>query len=213
MHVVIGLVIALISSTAFAQPGLAPEQAPLRKAGLFHQGISVELLDVGAVQAITPHGRASGGDVGIAFQWDLGPRWALRLPIELGVGGLTNGKGYGELLMIPGVVYRWRSDEAQRWVPYAGGGVRLGSVGIGNTLVGKPLVVACCHDWDWGDSDGHGDPNTESALTVGSELWAGLEWNRTSWFSLQLAGALGYERVAATRVIVLRETLGLRFSL
>jgi hypothetical protein len=210
MRIASSLVVALLSSTALAQPGLAPEQPPVHKAGLFHQGIAIELLDIGGIQAITSHGSASGVDGGIVLQWDLGPRWAIRVPIELGVGGFARGEGYGELLAIPGVVYRFRSYDDQRWVPYLGGGVRFGAVGIGNALVGQPLVVACCHDW--GDSDGHHDPNIQSSTAWGTELWAGVEWNRTSWFSLQLAGALGYERILATAVVVLRETLGLRFS-
>jgi len=204
------VIMALLSSTALAGPGLAPEEPPLRKAGLFRQGITIELLALGGMQAITPHGTASGADAGIAFQWDLGPRWALRVPIEFGVGGLTSGEGYGELLAIPGVVYRFRNHDDQRWVPYLGGGMRFGSVGIGKSLVGQPLVVACCHDW--GDSDGHPDPNTDTELVWGTELWAGVEWNRARWFSLQLAGALGYERILATSVVVLRETLGFRLA-
>jgi len=209
MRMLIGVLVALVPGTVFAQPGLEQAHAP-REDGLFHAGISVELVDLGGMQAFTPHGWASGIDAGIAVQWDLGPRWAIRVPIEIGVGGFAKGEGYGELLVIPGVVYRFRDDERQRWVPYLGGGVRFGSVGIGHVLLGEPLVVACCHDW--GDGDGHSDPNTDSAAAVGTELWAGIGWHRASWFSLELAGAAGYERVLATRVIVLRETVGVRLA-
>ena len=211
MRLWIGVVLALAPAVAHAQPGVAdPAPGPVREDGLFHAGVSVDLVDLGALQAFTPYGRASGVDAGITVQWDLGPQWAIRVPIELGVSGFAKGEGYGELLMIPGVIYRFRNDERQRWVPYLGGGVRLGSVGVGNALLGKPLVVACCHDW--GDGDGHGDPNTESTLAMGAELWVGAGWHPTSWFSLEIAGAAGYERVLATRVFALRETLGVRIA-
>lgn len=216
--------ITLSGSAAGAQPGLqaptpdVPPQGPsLHKEGLFHGGISLELLDVGAFQAITSHGSASGADVGIAMQIDLGRRWALKIPIEFGFGGSKDGAHYGELAIIPGAIYRFRDRDGQRWVPYVGGGLRLGVVSIGKTLLGKPLDpvnVACCHDWhsDHGGGSSHSDPYMEDAGTTSPELWAGVAWNRTRWFSLQLAVALGYERVSATSVVVARETLGARFT-
>jgi hypothetical protein len=212
--------IALSGSTARAQPGLqAPIPPPLHEEGLFHGGISLELLDLGAFQAITSHGWASGADVGIAVQVDLGPRWALKVPIEFGYGGSKDGSHYGELAIVPGVIYRFRDRDDERWVPYVGGGLRLGVVSIGKTLLGKPLDpvnVACCHDWDFGHhgdgGGGHADPYMEDSGTTSPELWAGVAWNRTRWFSLQFAGALGYERVLATSVIVARESVGARFT-
>jgi hypothetical protein len=203
----------LATATASAQPGLSAEPGPppLGKAGYFHTGFSIDLLGLGAVQAITSHDHASGVTAGLALQWDLGPRWALRLPIELSLAGLSNGGGYGELALLPGAIYRFRDADDQRWVPYLGGGLRLASVGIGNTLINRPLVVACCHDW----GDGHNgkpDPNVDSEGTTCLDLWAGVEWNRTSWFALQLAGSLGYERLAGVPVIIARELVALRLS-
>ncbi len=208
--------LALTSGVTHAQPGLvtATRTQPLRRSGLFHQGISVEPLNLGALQAVTSHGHASGIDVGIALHYDLGPNWSLHMPIELGEGGFGGGEGYGELAIVPGVLYRFRDRDDQRWVPYVGGGLRAGYAGVGKTLLGQPLVVACCHDW--GDDSGHtgaGDPDVEDGSAAGAEAWAGIEWNRTRWFSLQLAGAVAYERVAATSVIVFRETLGFRLSI
>lgn len=215
----LGLVIclALVSARATAQPGLeasSSDEALLRRSGLFHLGISLELMNLGSLQAITSHGKVVGVDFGIALHYDLGPNWSLHMPIEFGAGGFGNGAGYGELAIIPGVLYRFRSHDSQRWVPYVGGGLRAGYVGIGRTLVGLPLTVACCHDW--GDDvhhTGKGDPNTENGSASGGELWAGFEWNRTRWFSVQLAGAAAFERVSATNILVFRETLGLRLSI
>lgn len=214
------IALVLLAAHAQAQPGLVTstanvtEEAPLQRSGLFHQGISVEPLNLGALQAITSHGKVSGIDLGVALHYDLGPNWSLHMLIELGEGGFGGGDGYGEAAIVPGVMYRFRSHEDQRWVPYLGGGLRVGYVGVGRTLVGLPLVIACCHDW--GEDPNHtgkGDPNIEDGSASGGELWAGIEWDRTRWFSLQLAGAAAYERVAATSILVLRETFGIRLSI
>src|SRR6478672_7323955 len=150
------MMILLGSSLARAQPSLTPPigeaPIPLHKEGLVHGGVSLELLDVGAMQAFTRYGSAKGADVGVALQIELGPHLAIKLPIEFGYGGSVNGAHYGELAIVPGVVYRFRDRDDQRWVPYVGGGLRFGAVSIGKTLVGEPLgatPVACCHDFDW----------------------------------------------------------------
>jgi hypothetical protein len=210
----------LAASTAEAQPGLRPpataRATATRDVGLFGGGFSIDLLDVGSVQALSSHGHAVGLDVGVGLQLERG-RWALRLPIEFGAGGFGHGAGYAELAIIPGALYHVDRGPEHRWVPYLGGGLRFGAVDIGRTLVGLPLgtqFAACCHDWDWGDGDGGGgDPDTESdGVAASPELWAGFDWNPRRWFSLHIAGALAYERVLATDVIVARETMGMRFS-
>jgi hypothetical protein len=207
----------LTAHAAHAQPGLAPTPpdaapAPLPKAGLFGVGFSIDLLGLGAIQAITSYGHASGVDVQLALQWDLDSHWALRLPIEFGVGGLTSGAGYGELAIIPGAVYRFRDAAGQRWVPYLGGGLRLGSAGIGNLMINRPLVVACCHDWGSSHS-GKPDPNVDAEASTGLDLWGGVEWTPTSWFAIQLAGAAGYEHMGGVSVLVLRELVSLRLAI
>jgi len=216
------------SSVASAQPSMTPsmpiDETPitLRKEGLIHGGVSLELLNLGAVQAFTSHGSAKGVDMGVALQIELGPHLAFKLPIEFGYGGSVNGAHYGELAIVPGVLYRFRDRNDQTWVPYVGGGFRFGVVSIGKTLVGEPLdpvAVACCHDLDWGHSSSSGhasDPYMEDASTTSGgmspELWAGFAWNGTRWFSVQFAGALGYERLLGTSVIVARETIGARIT-
>jgi hypothetical protein len=220
---IVAVVIAALASTAAAQPAASPyiyPPPPLGRSGILGGGLSVEPLDLGMIQAITSNGSAIGLDVGVLGQLDLGTRWALRLPIELGAGGFGHGAGYAELAFIPGALYRFRNTRDQTWVPYVGGGVRLGFVGIGRTLVGKPLLAACCHDWGDGDGwggGGHSDPNTENTSTVSGglslEVWGGYELHLSRWCSIQLAGALGYERLYETTVIILRETVGLRLSI
>jgi hypothetical protein len=208
-----------------APSGFVYPPPPLGRSGYFGAGLSVEPLNLGSIQAITSHGSAAGVDVGVAAQLDVGTRWALRLPIEFGAGGFGKGAGYGELVVIPGALYRFRDDADQALVPYVGGGLRLGFVGIGKKLVGEPLVaarmvIACCHDW--GDHDdlgggGSSDPNTDTVSTVSGgisvEAWGGYEWHPSRWFSVNLAGAVGYERLKSTTVIVFRETLGIRLSI
>jgi hypothetical protein len=224
------LVVAALASSAAAQPmqPMQPMQPapyvypppPLGKSGILGGGLSIEPLDLGSIQAITSHGWARGLDVGVLAQIDLGTRWALRLPIELGAGSFGHGAGYAELAVIPGALYRWRNHADQALVPYVGGGLRFGFVGIGKSLVGQPLLSACCHDWGDGDGwggGGHSDPNTENtSVTEGGlsfEIWGGYEWHPSRWFSIHLAGAIGYEHLLETTVIVLRETLGVRVSI
>ena len=218
----------LLGSTANAQPSLTSPTVPIDEAPItlhkegMHGGVSLELLNIGAFQAITSHGSAKGVDVGVALQIDLGQHLAFKLPIELGYGGSTNGAHYGELAIVPGILYRFRDHDGQKWVPYVGGGLRFGAVSIGKTLVGEPLdpiAVACCHDLHWDHSSSSGndsDPYMEDASAtdggMSPELWAGFAWNGTRWFSVQFAGALGYERLLGTSVIVARETIGARFT-
>jgi len=230
----LAVVVVLAATAARAQPSMTPiaqppsmapgyvaPPEPVGKVGYLHGGLSVDLLDVGAMQAFTSHGHASGVTLGVMGQIDLGARWALRMPIEISAGGFGDGRGYGELVVVPGAVYRFRSVRDQAWSPYVGGGLRFGFVGIGKRLTGEPLTLACCHDWGghggFGGSSGHADPYVHNTGTWAGdpsvEAWGGIEWAPARWMSFQLAGALVYEHIAGVTVIVLRETLGLRVSL
>jgi hypothetical protein len=147
-----------------------------------------------------------------ALQVDLGSRWALRLPLELGVGGLEDST-FAELGITPGLLYRWRDDADQRWVPYFGGGLRLGVVGAGRGLLGLPLVTVQALDLDFDGHDGGSDPNLESSVGAFPEVWAGVEWHPNRWFALNLGGSYTYMRLLSTNVHVLHERVGVRFSL
>jgi hypothetical protein len=223
----IGFVVALfLASPASAQaPGevaTTPPKVPaLHRSGGLHLGVHLEPPYLGSIQAISAFGHAVGTDVGIAVQVDLNKRWAFRLPLELGAGGFGDGAGYGELALIPGLLYRFRDTDDQRWVTYVGGGTRFGLGGIGRVLINQPLIVqsqnvACCHDWGdggWsgGGGGGHSDPNTELVIIgLSPELWVGGELRLSRWVLVNFAGSVAFERTNSTSVVVLRETVGLR---
>jgi hypothetical protein len=216
------LVIAVIlvgSRPVYAQaPGAFAYPAPLHRSGKFHLGLSAQ-ADLGMIQGITRHDYAGGVDLLVGARLDLDPHWALRLVTELGAGGFGHGAGYGELAIVPGAVYRYRTADDQTWVPYLGGGLRLGLVGIGNVLVGEPVSIACCHDWgggglSGGGGGGHADPDVHTVFTgVSPEVWGGVDLRLADWLSLTFDGALGFERAVSTSVVVLRETIGVRVSL
>ncbi|RKH88610.1 hypothetical protein D7Y21_13970 [Corallococcus sp. AB045] len=157
---------------------------------------------------------AVGISLQAAFQVDLGARWAFRLPLEAGVGG-SGDSTFSELGLTPGLLYRWRSDAAQRWVPYLGAGLKLGAAGAGRAFLGLPLVTTVQSlDFDFDDGDGDSDdPNFESRLGAFPEVWAGVEWHPNRWFSLNVAAAYTYVRLLGTNVHLLHERVGVRFSL
>jgi hypothetical protein len=205
------------SSLAHAQaPGeVATAAAPLHRTGRLHLGVSADAF-LGTIQAITTHDYASGVVVGFAGQAELDARWALRVVGDLGAGGFGHGGGYGEIAIIPGALYRFRTTDDQTWVPYLGGGLRLGLAGVGYKLTNKPTPVACCHDWGSGGlgGGGHADPYVDNDFTgLSPEAWGGIDLSIASWLSLELAGALGYEHLESTRVFVLRQTLAVRVSI
>ncbi|WP_147445664.1 hypothetical protein [Corallococcus aberystwythensis] len=169
----------------------------------------------------------SGGRVAVgislqaALQVDLGSRWAFRLPLEVGVGG-SGDATFSEVGLTPGLLYRWRSDAAQRWVPYLGAGLKLGVAGAGREFLGLPLVTtvqSLDFDFDDFDDDGDGDggsesdPNFESRLGAFPEVWAGVEWHPNRWFALNLGAAYTYVRLLGRNVHLLHERVGVRFSL
>jgi hypothetical protein len=100
----------------------------LPKEGLFAKGIGVMPLSLGPTQVHSKAGHASGLRLSAGAQLDLGPRWALRLPLVLAAADGDNG-GYAELDVSPGVLYRFRYRVDQTFVPYLGAGAKLGFFG------------------------------------------------------------------------------------
>ncbi|MBN8467490.1 hypothetical protein JYJ95_13290 [Corallococcus exiguus] len=184
------------------------------RSGYFGAGVSLEPLSLGPVQAFSGGRVAVGITLQAAFQVDLGARWAFRLPLEVGVGG-SGDSTFSELGVTPGLLYRWRHDADQRWVPYLGAGLKLGAAGAGREFLGLPLVTTVQSlDLDFDDDDGDSDdPNFESRLGAFPEVWAGVEWHPNRWFSLNVAAAYTYVRLLGTNVHLLHERVGVRFSL
>jgi hypothetical protein len=124
-----------LAATLAATPTTQLPEKELPEAGQFGGGFNLEPLSLGSAQAFTARGSAGGLSLQAALQFDLGPRWALRLPVDLSAGG-SQRDSFGEFGVTPGLLYRWRDSAEQTWVPYVGGGVRLGLVGVGTDLMG-----------------------------------------------------------------------------
>jgi hypothetical protein len=171
-----------------------------------------------------------GSAFGVAVQIDLGVHWALRLPLVAGLAG-GGDTDHIELDFTPGLVYRFRDHRDQRWVPYLGGGLRLGLTATGRGLLGLPFVAdppaAQARDFldhlgdhhhhhhdhhIFGGSSEQDDPNEAYADDAVPELWLGVEWHPTSWFCLNLAGSYAYDRVEGVGLHVFREMFGTRLT-
>lgn len=208
-----------LAATLTATPTTQLPERELPEAGHFGGGFNLEPLSLGSAQAFSAGGSAAGLNLQGALQFDLGPRWALRMPVDLSAGG-SSAMSYGELGITPGLLYRWRDSEDQTWVPYVGGGLRLGLVGAGRGLVGLPPVTAqrrpvaaLGFDSDDWDSDSDSDLDLEMIGRVAPEVWVGIEWHASRWFALNLGGAYMYTRILGTGVHVLHERVGIRISL
>jgi hypothetical protein len=177
----------------------APAPAPLGQAGLFERGINLDLLELGALQAFGPGGSAGGVVLALGPELDLGPRAALRIPLRLGVAGDAEGpNSFAELVIAPGIVYRFRRERAQRWVPFVGGALALGAFQFGRQLLGlapSPAGVS------------------QSFVKVGAapEALGGVLYCPASFFALRLGASYTYMFVAKTSAHALTETVDVRF--
>jgi hypothetical protein len=187
----------------------------LPRSGRFGAGVGVQPLAIGLAEAISD----GGGDLGLALttavQIDLGARWALRLPVAM---DFTYGGGNGtfvDLTFTPGLLYRWRHDPDQRWVPYLGAGLRLGAVGARRDLLGLPLVATTlAHEHHGGHHffGHHDDPDFDATLTAGPELWAGFDQHLNRWCALDWSFAYGWMHVDGVGIHRFRQTVGLRLT-
>jgi len=198
-----------------AQPTAVPvAAAPLGKSGAFGKGINIELVMLGPAQAISAGGAEAGIGAATALQFDLGTRWAFRIPLALDFTFRGSHVGFADLSITPGILHRWRHAADQRWIPYAGAGVKLGSFGAHREFLGQPLVMPAAllelDDHHFGS--GSHDPNVERALRAAPELWGGIEYHTSSWFSLDLCATYAWIRIAGENIHLFREMFGIRFS-
>jgi hypothetical protein len=199
-----------------ASPVAPAPPAPPGKSGVLGKGINIEGALV-IVQTMGPGGQEAGTGLALIPQFDLGPRWALRVLVTADVTFVSSPGGYADISLTPGIVRRWRRRQDQAWVPYVGGGVKLGSFGAGHALLGLPAVTtsALFIGHHHIDLDGHGhadDPNFEIGQRVAPELWAGVECHPLSWFSIDLAASYAWIRLSGANLHLLRELIGLRLS-
>ena len=180
--------------------------APLGQAGLFERGINLDLIELGALQAFGPGGSASGIVLALGPELDLGPRAALRIPLRLGFAGAiettsaagsTVSTSFAELVIAPGVVYRFRHEREQRWVPFVGGALALGAFQFGRQLLGLAPSP----------------PNVSQSFVkvgVAPEALGGVLYCPARFFALRFAASYTYMLVARTSAHALTETVDLR---
>jgi hypothetical protein len=207
------LAVALSSQHAFAQE-VAPE--PIPKEGRFGVGVSVVLPAIGLTEVFSAGGHAIGLRLWGGAQIDLGPRWGLRLPLMLGLASGGTRKGYAELDITPGVLYRFRSSASERLTPYVGAGVKLGVFGADRPLLGKPLIgttqQALDFDHHHSGSSGGDDPDFDGTVTVGGELWLGASWHIARLFSLDFEVAPYLVSIDSVLVVGVSETVASRIT-
>jgi hypothetical protein len=146
--------------------------------------------------------------LGTGVEIDLGPRMALRVPLEIAVAGSSNDDAAGVeqstafvyVGLSPGVVYRFRSERDQRWTPYVGGAIKLGGFMFGRRLLGVAP---------------NPPPATMQEFTragIAPDLAAGLLFTPFRWIAWRIAVDYTYIFVAHTSVHALSETIGPQFS-
>jgi hypothetical protein len=183
--------------------------APLPEMGLFGRGIGINLLQLGPLEALSSGDTAYGVALGIGMEFDLGPRVALRVPLEINYAGSTHtnfstgveqSTVFAYVGLSPGILYRFRSEPDQRWTAYLGGSVKLGGFMFGRRLLGLA-------------------PNPPPATTqefplagAAPSLAAGFLFTPFRWLSWRLALDYTYIFVAHTSVHVLAETVGPQLS-
>jgi hypothetical protein len=207
------LAVSLGSREALAQEAVA---APIPKEGRFGAGVSVVLPAIGAMEVFSAGGHALGLKLWAGGQLDLGPRWALRFPLMLGVASGGTRKGYAEIDIAPGVLYRFRNSASQELTPYVGAGVKLGAFGADRPLLGKPLIGTtqlALLDIDHHHHSGGGDdPDFDGTLTVGGELWLGASWHIARLFSLDFEVAPSLVAIDSVLVVAVSETVASRLT-
>jgi hypothetical protein len=177
----------------------APAPAPLGQAGLFERGINIDLLELGALQAFGPGGSSAGVVLALGPELDLGPHAALRIPLRLGFAGdVESPTSFAELVIAPGLVYRFRHERAQRWVPFAGGGLALGAFQFGRQLLGLAPSPP-------------GVSQTFVKVGLAPEALGGILYCPASFFAVRFAASYSYMLIAHTSAHTLTETVDVRF--
>jgi hypothetical protein len=187
------------------------EIADVPKSGGLGKGFGVELLGLGPIEVASRHAFAAGLGLRVAFQFDWGAQWALRLPLSLmsserDVAGLCQDAAFGALALSPGVLYRARHSKDQPIVWYAGGGLRLAEQRTRRDLVGQPLLgfhAATC---------GKNGNNVFDDVALGPELWAGLEWHPglSRWFAFDLHAGYAVTGQQSVAIHLFWQMVGLR---
>jgi hypothetical protein len=189
----------------------------LPESGGLAAGINVDPAELGIVEAFSSGGGAVGLRASVGLQIDLGPRWALRVPVVVSSAVGSGDAGFAEIDLVPGVVYRFRNFQDQRWITYLGGGLKLGAWGADREFLGQPpIAVAVARDLDDIDFDGGhsgSDANFETTVGLGLEAWAGAEWRPNRWFAFTFECTAAGVAVNGATTVAVSESIGLRLSI
>lgn len=144
--------------------------------------------------------------LGIGPEFDLGPRAAIRIPVQIAVAfdagrstEETEAKSFVELGLGPRFVYRFRSRQNQSLVPYLGGGLDMGIFQFGRQLLGLEPSPA-------------GTAQAFVRAGIAPAVFGGVLYSPTRIFSLRFAVDYTYFYVAHTSLHVLSETVAARFT-
>jgi len=209
---------ALPPPPAWPPPPPDPDEAPyppaatiiggLPPTGVFEKGLGLNLLQLGPLEVISSGDAAYGVALGLGVEIDLGPRTALRIPLEINYAGSSNTDGSGVeqstvfayVGLSPGIVYRFRSERDQRWTAYLGGALKLGGFMFGRQLLGVAP---------------NPPPATMQEFTragAAPDLMAGFLFTPFRWLTWRIALDYTYIFVAHTSVHALSETIGPQLS-
>lgn len=202
------LSIGLIASSASAE---------LTKSGAYGRGIGLEAPAVGPLVASSRGTTGYGVSVALALQIELGTRFAIRFPFDVGATDSVATLGFA-----PGFLYRLRASDVV--IPYAGLGLRFGALSARKYALGlssTAVSVAPLSTQSGGprfDFSGFGDSDLDGADRrtrggVWPELWLGAEILLNKWFLLNVAGSYFYASVSDVGVHVMSLRIGSRFSL
>jgi hypothetical protein len=208
---------ALAALTAFLSSRHAHAEEALPKEGRFGAGVGITPLGLGPTEVFSAGGHAIGLRLWGGAQIDLGPHWALRLPLVFAVASGGSKKGYAEFDIVPGILYRFRSRADESFSPYAGAGVKLGVFGADRQLLGLPSIASTTQALDFDhhhSGDGHSsDPDFDGNGAIGGELWLGGSWHLGRWVSLDLDLSASMFAVDSVLVVTTAQTVAARVTL
>ena len=158
---------------------------------------------------ISSGGHFPGRRVGIGVEIDLGPRMALRVPLEIAYAGSSNndaaGVEHSTLFLFVGLVARGRLPLSHR----------APSTLDAPTWEARAARAASCSAASCSASAPNPPPATMQEFTrlgAAPDLTAGFLFTPVRWFSLRIAVDYTYIFVAHTSVHALSETFAPQFS-
>ena len=107
--------------------------------------------------------------------------------------------------LAPGLVYRFRHDNDQRFVPFVGANHLFPSYFAGRSFLGLPASPPA--------PGTHLVKLDEDLDATSAELVGGVEWHPSRWFCVAATVGYTHNEAAGVGVSLLRETVAFRFTL